>query len=121
MKDLHTTKAGHIMRIKDMSDSHLQDTIHRLRIRTLTETHIEDIKEHLNLNSYLDERKRRLAARPLEYTDRVDNIVCPHCGEEDFDSWEQVRDEDSLDCDCGGQFQYTRNTEVTYTTVKVVE
>lgn len=51
-----------------------------------------------------------------EYTE---NIVCPYCGYEDEDSFEQYVDEDEklISCDsCNKKFYATRNIEVTYST-----
>ena len=51
-----------------------------------------------------------------EYTD---NIVCPHCGEEERDSWEYSEDSGSATCgECRLAFHYERETSVTYTTSK---
>lgn len=50
------------------------------------------------------------------------NIVCPHCGTEDHDSWERSPGEEDLgliECDdCGKHFYATRSISVDYTTQK---
>lgn len=43
------------------------------------------------------------------------NITCPHCGDEDTDSWEAGDSDDALECDnCKSVFSYQRDVEVTY-------
>lgn len=50
----------------------------------------------------------------------TDEIVCPYCGYEDTDSWEQTPETDIIDCrDCGKKFLYNRDVLVTYTTKKL--
>lgn len=44
-----------------------------------------------------------------------ENITCPHCGNEDRDSWEASDSDDDHHCDtCGSVFSYERNIEITY-------
>ena len=46
-------------------------------------------------------------------------IVCPYCGYEHGDSWEQSGDDGDIDCDeCGKEFTYNRDIEVSYSTEK---
>jgi Zn ribbon nucleic-acid-binding protein len=46
-----------------------------------------------------------------------DNMICPHCGFEDKDSWEQSDHCDENECDaCGTIFSHERNVLVTYST-----
>ena len=48
----------------------------------------------------------------------TDEVVCPHCGEEYQDSWE-LPDSDDRECyNCGEEFHFERNVEVTYSTYK---
>lgn len=48
-------------------------------------------------------------------TRRTDEIVCPHCGREQSDSWEWADSDDDAECGhCGGRFHYERNITVTY-------
>ncbi len=43
-------------------------------------------------------------------------IVCPHCGYEQSDSWE-YGSKGTVDCDeCGKDYQFQRDELVTYTT-----
>ena len=52
-------------------------------------------------------------------TEYTSQMVCPHCGYEDYDSWELSNDSGGTDCaSCGKQFNYERQIEVTYTTTK---
>lgn len=45
----------------------------------------------------------------------TDEIVCPHCGYEQGDSWECADSDDDAECErCEGRFHYERNIEVTY-------
>lgn len=48
----------------------------------------------------------------------TDEIVCPHCGHVEKDSWERGRRDSGSDkCgECGGGFDWERRTEITYTT-----
>jgi hypothetical protein len=49
-----------------------------------------------------------------------EEITCPHCGHEESDSWDASDEEESRDCDvCGSVFSYTREVEVTYTSIMV--
>ena len=54
-----------------------------------------------------------------EYTDEV---VCPHCGDKKYSSYEYFGDHDedtTLTCDeCGGEFIATRHISVDYSTMK---
>ena len=55
-----------------------------------------------------------------EYTD---NLICPYCGNEDRDSWEQPEGEELglIECgECYKKFYGTRHIEVTYSTEKAV-
>ena len=46
----------------------------------------------------------------------TDEITCPWCGHEFGDSWEYGDSDDACECtECGKLFEYTRETEVTYT------
>jgi transcription elongation factor Elf1 len=55
-----------------------------------------------------------------EYTK---NIVCPHCGKEDNDSWEVQPGEEDLgviECGyCGEEFIASRIIDITYCTRKI--
>lgn len=47
----------------------------------------------------------------------TEEIVCPHCGHEEKDSWARRRDSGSVKCgECGGGFDYERRKEITYWT-----
>lgn len=49
----------------------------------------------------------------------TDEIVCPYCGHEHIDSWEQPDEVDSFDChECFMDFKMKRNVEITYSTYK---
>lgn len=51
-----------------------------------------------------------------EYTQE---IVCPYCGCELGDSWEQ-NDDGNIDCDnCGEEYHYERIIDITYITTKI--
>ena len=51
-------------------------------------------------------------------TDYTDNIICPHCGYEDKDSWE-CSESGEMDCRrCGEEFYMERDITVTYSTKK---
>ncbi len=50
-----------------------------------------------------------------EYTPE---IVCPYCGFEESDSWELDGGNGVFECECGNEYKYYRNIEVTYTTMK---
>lgn len=53
-------------------------------------------------------------------TTGTDEIVCPHCGHEHGDSWEQSRDDGEFDCcECGRLFRYSRDISVTYSTFPI--
>lgn len=55
-----------------------------------------------------------------EDTEYTDEIICPWCGYVGVDSWDINSDEGTLCCsDCGKDFKYERNIEVTYSTRKV--
>jgi DNA-directed RNA polymerase subunit RPC12/RpoP len=44
-------------------------------------------------------------------------IVCPHCGYEHGDSWEQSSDSGEFECnECEVTFFFERHTDVTYNT-----
>ena len=46
----------------------------------------------------------------------TDEIVCPHCGHEQGDSWEWADSDDDAECDhCENRFGYTRDISVSYT------
>ena len=50
----------------------------------------------------------------------TNEIVCPYCGHEISDSWECPDADDELYCDnCGKEFSYIRNIEVTYSSYKL--
>ena len=55
-----------------------------------------------------------------EYTD---NMICPHCGAEDVDSWEYLSGEEQLgyvECgDCGRTYNAERNISITYSTYEI--
>lgn len=47
-------------------------------------------------------------------------IVCPYCGYEHEDSWEYTEDYDKIPCeDCGKEFKYSREVEVTYSSSRI--
>lgn len=49
-----------------------------------------------------------------------ENIKCPYCGFEDYDSWEFDQDKGTTECgDCGEEFNVTRDIEVTYSTSRI--
>jgi hypothetical protein len=53
-------------------------------------------------------------------TYRTDNLVCPHCGYIDKDSWEMPDSSDKAECpECGKTFAYDRQYDVTYTSQKI--
>ena len=44
----------------------------------------------------------------------TDEVTCPYCRQEQSDSWEYT-DDGEADCgECGYEFSFTRNVEVTY-------
>lgn len=48
------------------------------------------------------------------------NIVCPHCGYEDVDSWEYDKDDGEIECSaCDEEFVYARIIMVSYSTKKL--
>jgi transposase-like protein len=50
----------------------------------------------------------------------TDEIVCPYCGYEHGDSWEEHDDRGDLECQgCGKKFCYERNISVDYSTYKI--
>lgn len=52
-------------------------------------------------------------------TNYTDNLKCPHCGDENNDSWEIQPDSGDHVCgNCDGEFFYEREISVTYTTTK---
>lgn len=52
----------------------------------------------------------------VEYTDE---IVCPWCGYEHYDSWEHVNPEGKIECDdCEKIFEYSRAIDITYSTFR---
>jgi hypothetical protein len=52
-----------------------------------------------------------------EYTQE---IVCPHCGYADRDSWEVEPNDDEMNCGrCDKEFYYERHIDVTYSTQKI--
>lgn len=57
----------------------------------------------------------------LDEVDFSDEITCPHCGNEDRDSWEAGDSDDAHGCDtCGSIFSYERDVSVSYSS-KIVE
>ena len=45
------------------------------------------------------------------------DIICPHCGYVERNSWEYSEESDTIDCpECGEPFEYQRHVEVTYST-----
>ena len=56
--------------------------------------------------------------RRYDHTD-TDEIVCPHCGYTESDSWEYQDDEDVIECpECEKPFTYIREVAVSYSTYK---
>jgi len=53
-------------------------------------------------------------------TKRTEYITCPHCGDEDTDSWEvDIEYDEDMICDqCDGRFIMSRITEVSYSTME---
>lgn len=52
-------------------------------------------------------------------TDYTSEVVCPYCGHQHRDSWELLEDCDTYECvSCEKEFEYQRETEVTYCTWK---
>ena len=52
--------------------------------------------------------------------DYENNIKCPYCEYEDFDSWEADDPSDENECGrCGLSFSYTRHVEITYSSKPV--
>ena len=50
-----------------------------------------------------------------------ENITCPHCGNENGDSWEASDNDDECYCEnCGSVFSYERDITVTYSS-KIIE
>jgi len=54
------------------------------------------------------------------YTINENQIKCPGCGYEFKDSWEQP-DEGNYECDCGIDFHFSRDVEVTYSTEEITK
>ena len=55
-------------------------------------------------------------------TDWTDNIICPHCGYEDRDSWECGDGEETFEttCDrCGKEIDVVRHVSVSYSSKKL--
>ncbi|MCG4254220.1 hypothetical protein K6W37_10015 [Acetobacter senegalensis] len=55
-------------------------------------------------------------------TNYTDNIICPHCGYEDYDSWECGDGEDAFEttCDrCGEEIGVVRHVSVSYSSKKL--
>lgn len=55
-------------------------------------------------------------------TDGTDNIICPHCGYEDHDSWEAGEGAEEFDewCDrCGKKMHVTRHFTISYSSEKL--
>lgn len=53
-------------------------------------------------------------------TDGTDEILCPHCGFEEGDSWEHDDKGGILECEsCGKKYRYDRDVTVTYTSTKI--
>lgn len=61
---------------------------------------------------------RNTADIDCEYTDQ---IVCPYCGCEQYDSWERGdRDGGETTCDdCEKDFEFSRNHEITYSSMRI--
>jgi len=55
-----------------------------------------------------------------KYTIDERYIKCPSCGYEIKDSWEMA-DEGTFECDCGVDFKYNREVEVTYSTEEITK
>jgi len=52
-------------------------------------------------------------------TEYTDEMVCPHCGHEQMDSWEHHDDDGATECgECGEEFDYSRHVSVSYSTSK---
>lgn len=52
--------------------------------------------------------------------ENTSEIICPHCGYRDRDSWEKIGDDGETDCDsCSEPFGYSRDVSVTYSTEKL--
>jgi DNA-directed RNA polymerase subunit RPC12/RpoP len=52
----------------------------------------------------------------------TEEIVCPYCGCEFGDSWENSEDSGEEECyECGKEFEYYRHIEVTYCTYQITE
>ena len=52
-------------------------------------------------------------------TKYTSNIICPHCGYEDQDSWEMTKDSGEVNCSrCDKEFFVERDVTVTYSTSK---
>jgi len=59
--------------------------------------------------------KKRVAEFFGSDTTDTDEVICPHCGYKEDNSWEMQNDR--YDCDdCGGAFLLERDITVTYTT-----
>lgn len=53
-------------------------------------------------------------------TNFTNNIICPYCGSEDGDSWEETQDWGEIECgNCYKTFYFEREISVTYTTTKI--
>ena len=54
--------------------------------------------------------------------DYTDEVVCPYCGHEQSDSWEYEEYHNPIECgECGKEFKFSRQVEVTYCTWKMEE
>lgn len=54
--------------------------------------------------------------------ENTQNIVCPYCGWEDTDSWEQTPNNGEAECArCGKTFHYERDITVDYSTMTMEE
>lgn len=65
------------------------------------------------------EAARRLESKiePID-TEHTSEVVCPHCGKAQSDSWE-FKDSEDVECgSCEKPFHVERHTSVTYTTTK---
>lgn len=50
-----------------------------------------------------------------EEHENEENLICPFCGVEDYDSWELKEDEGETDCSsCGSEIKYQRNISIDY-------